>query len=166
MQGVGNSFGQSVNIVKNLVKSNILSPITQAWSDFVSVGGNLVKGIWQGISNGTSWIKTKIKQWVGDVVKFIKGLFGIKSPSTLMENEVGKNVGAGVATGMVKGYVARIPGIKKSMLLPQAQSVNVNATSTTQAPVINQTWNISGEITQRKTQQFAAGVMREALYGY
>jgi phage-related protein len=47
------------------------------------IGKNVVKGIWTGISNSLSWIKSKISGWVGNVLKFIKKLFGIHSPSTV-----------------------------------------------------------------------------------
>ena len=64
------------------------------------VGKNLVEGIWKGISNSYEWIKGKIKEWVGNVTKFLKKLFGIKSPSVVMRDEVGRMLGEGVAVGI------------------------------------------------------------------
>ncbi|NCC04656.1 MAG: hypothetical protein EOM37_11590 [Proteobacteria bacterium] len=74
----------------------------QVWD----IGKNLVSGIWQGISNGTSWIFDKIKGWVGSVIKYIKKLFGIKSPSTVMREGVGKYLSFGLGDGILKyaGY--------------------------------------------------------------
>lgn len=76
----------------------------------VDVGLRLVQGIWEGISSGTAWIKGKITAWVGDVVSFIKNLFGIHSPSKVMENEVGKNI----ALGIIKGVDDEKKNVKKS----------------------------------------------------
>lgn len=71
--------------------------------DFVSIGSNIVSGIWQGISNGYTWIKDKITGWVGNVVGFFKRVLGIHSPSTVMEAEVGIHMGEGATVGFVKG---------------------------------------------------------------
>lgn len=62
------------NVFQALTNSNALSEIGKA-------GLELVKGLWNGLSNSLSWIRDKIKGWVGNVLSFIKGLFGIHSPS-------------------------------------------------------------------------------------
>ena len=69
-------------------------------SKVISVGADIVKGIWSGISNSFKWIKDKISGWVGNVVDFIKGLFKIGSPSKLMADEVGAMLPAGMAEGV------------------------------------------------------------------
>lgn len=63
------------------------------------IGLNVVKGIWQGISNSLSWIKSKIKSWVGNVVDFFKKVLKIGSPSKLMADQIGKFMAQGVGTG-------------------------------------------------------------------
>ena len=70
--------------------------------EMIKSGGSLIAGLWEGIKDSTTWIKNKITSWVGDVMKFIKKLFGIGSPSKLMETQVGFNLGAGVANGITK----------------------------------------------------------------
>lgn len=70
--------------------------------EMIKSGGSLVAGLWEGIKDSTTWIKDKITGWVGDVMKFIKKLFGIGSPSKLMETQVGFNLGAGVANGITR----------------------------------------------------------------
>ncbi|MPN15060.1 hypothetical protein SDC9_162389 [bioreactor metagenome] len=102
IQGVENASGQIKVVIGNMINSNILAPIAQAWGQLVSVGGNVVKGLWQGISNGTSWIFGKIAGWVGSVIAYIKRLFGIHSPSTVMSDEVGAFIPAGLAVGIDK----------------------------------------------------------------
>ena len=114
--GIKTSISTSLNNIKKIVSSvwngikgaisNILKGIAttvkDGAKDMLSAGKDLIKGIWNGISNSLDWIKGKIKGWVGSVTKFIKKLFGIKSPSTVMRDEVGREVARGVAVGIEK----------------------------------------------------------------
>lgn len=78
----------------------VVTKIKEMPGKIKDVGKNLVEGIYNGISNSLDWIKGKIKGWVGNVTKFIKKLFGIKSPSTVMRDEVGRELARGVAVGI------------------------------------------------------------------
>ena len=89
----------------------VVNTIKQIPGKIASVGGNLVKGIWNGISNGLGWIKGKIRGWVGNVTKFIKSLFGIKSPSTVMRDQVGKYLAQGIGVG----FGDEMPSVMRSM---------------------------------------------------
>ena len=101
-----------VELAKGLIKAipQLLSKIPQicvsivnGFSKYVSnmanVGTNLIKGLWNGISNVTSWIIGKIKGFGSSVMKAIKGIFGIHSPSTEFE-WVGKMNMLGFEKGM------------------------------------------------------------------
>jgi phage-related protein len=79
--------------------NNVKSGLSSIGSAVSNVGHNLVQGIWSGMSSSMNWIKTKIRGWVGDVTKFIKNLFGIKSPSTVMRDQVGKYLAEGIGVG-------------------------------------------------------------------
>ena len=81
------------------IGSNVVNGVKLAFSQMVDVGKNLVRGIWQGISGSLQWIKDKLKEWVGNVTKFIKKIFGIHSPSTLFRDEIGKNLALGIGEG-------------------------------------------------------------------
>lgn len=85
---------ETINIIKNMLKSQL--------SDFFEIGKNIVRGLWNGISGCSQWIKNKISGWVGNVMDFIKNLFGIHSPSTWAENEVGAMLPPGAARGVEK----------------------------------------------------------------
>ena len=63
------------------------------------IGDNIVKGIWQGISDASSWVLEKIKGFGDEILNGIKGFFGIHSPSRLFKDEVGKNLALGVGEG-------------------------------------------------------------------
>jgi phage-related protein len=81
------------------IKDTIVDKVKEIPSKLISIGVDIVKGIWQGISNGTTWIKTQIRSWVGNVTDFIKRVFKIGSPSKLMADEVGQYLAQGIGVG-------------------------------------------------------------------
>lgn len=121
IQGIKDGVSNFINTIKTWV-SNFISTIVGFIAGFISrisqipgeilnfftslpgkmleIGTNIVKGIWNGISNSLQWIKNKITGWVGNVMKFIKGLFGIHSPSKVMEEQVGQWLPKGIAVGI------------------------------------------------------------------
>lgn len=78
--------------------TTIKNAVTEKVSDMLDAGFRLVQGLWQGISNNLGWIKGKITGWVGDVTSFLKGLFGIASPS-----KVTAEMGMWLVKGLAKG---------------------------------------------------------------
>lgn len=66
------------------------------------VGSQLVRGLFDGISNAASWLYDKLRGWVSDVLGWVKGLFGIDSPSKVFANEVGKFIPPGITVGVEK----------------------------------------------------------------
>ena len=69
-------------------------------SKMLNVGLDIVKGIGKGITSGVSWLKNRIKEFVGNVTKFIKKVFKIGSPSKLMSDQVGQWIPKGIAVGI------------------------------------------------------------------
>lgn len=82
-------------------------------SGMLSIGKNIVQGLWDGISNSIQWIKDKISGWVGNVMDFFKDLFGIHSPSAVMRDEVGKMLGLGMAEGIADSRNAVNGAVRK-----------------------------------------------------
>lgn len=80
-------------------KNKVLDAFSGIKGKFENIGDNIVSGIWNGISNGYSWIKKKIENWVGNVLDFVKGLFGIHSPSKVFEDEIGEMLPPGIGVG-------------------------------------------------------------------
>ena len=68
----------------------------------LSIGKNLVSGLWNGINDKLSWLKSKISGFASSVLDGIKDFFGINSPSTVMRDEVGKWLPAGLAEGVTR----------------------------------------------------------------
>lgn len=67
-----------------------------------TVGINLVKGLWNGISNMQPWVISKVRGFGSSVLTGLKNFFGIHSPSKVMEEQIGKNLALGVANGITK----------------------------------------------------------------
>ena len=104
---VGSWFSSKFSDAKN----RILDAFSGIKTKFNTIGDNVVKGIWNGISNGYSWIKNKIKGWVGDVLSFVKKLFGIKSPSTVFRDEIGEMLPPGIG----EGFDNALPKVEQQM---------------------------------------------------
>lgn len=79
--------------------NTISSYLKQLPSKVVSIGKDLVAGLWKGIKDKATWLKNKITGWVGDVTKFLKKLFGINSPSKVTAY-MGEMLDAGLAVGI------------------------------------------------------------------
>lgn len=90
---------------------SVTSKIAEIPGNVANVGGDLVRGIWNGINGNLGWIKDKISGWVGDVTGFLKRLFGISSPSKVMRDEVGKFLAQGIAVG----FGDEMPAVMRSM---------------------------------------------------
>lgn len=96
LSGVASLASAGLELIKAVVRG--ITDYVQA-GNIIRIGKNIVEGIWNGISGSLSWIKEKLTGWVGDILGFIKKLFGINSPSTIMRDEVGKYLGLGIGEG-------------------------------------------------------------------
>jgi len=90
----------------------------------IEIGGNLVKGIWDGISNMTQWIKDKIFGFAKGITSSIKKFFGIESPSKIFKEEIGKNLALGVGEGFSDEMEDVIKDMQNAM--PTELDTNIN----------------------------------------
>ena len=87
-QMVGGFVDQVILVFNTLIKT------------LYTVGKNIVEGLWQGMTNTKDWLLNKIKGFAKNITQGIKDFFGIKSPSTVMRDEVGMQIGEGIAVGI------------------------------------------------------------------
>lgn len=80
----------------------IVKGLLEGMSAIGNVGTQLVQGLFNGISNAASWLYEKLKGWAGDVLGWVKGLFGINSPSKVFADEIGKFIPPGITVGVEK----------------------------------------------------------------
>lgn len=78
----------------------ILGAFGSIMGSIFNIGADIIKGLWNGINSVKDWILGKIGGFVDNVMGGIKKFFGIKSPSRLMADEVGKWLPPGLAVGI------------------------------------------------------------------
>lgn len=80
--------------------NKIKGAFSNALSGMRSIGSDIIRGLWNGINDMVGWISGKIQSFGQNVLSGIKNFFGIKSPSTVMRDQVGKDLVRGVGVGI------------------------------------------------------------------
>lgn len=113
-EGAKKIFDAVVNGIKNLP------------SKMLSIGKDLVKGLWNGIKDMVGWITGKLEGFGGSVLSGIKSFFGIKSPSRVFKNEVGKMLAVGLAEGIEDNASAPLDAVAdlSKGMLSEAEELN------------------------------------------
>ena len=83
---------------KSLVDS-VVNGIKALPNKVLTIGKDLVTGLWNGITNKLSWLKSKLKSFTNSVLDSIKGFFGVHSPSKETA-WVGEMLDEGLAQGV------------------------------------------------------------------
>ncbi|WP_048042504.1 phage tail protein, partial [Methanosarcina mazei] len=96
-QGLSGMTGNIVNIIKNLVKK-IIDNFKNI--DWIGVGKNIIGGITNGIKSMAVGLAQSAKDAAKGALNGAKDYLGIKSPSRVFRDEVGKMIGAGMAEGI------------------------------------------------------------------
>lgn len=82
--------------------NNIVKTLSSIPSRVVSIGEDIVRGIWSGIQSMVGWIGKQISGFVGGILGGFKAALGIASPSKVMRDQIGKWIPAGVAEGITE----------------------------------------------------------------
>lgn len=78
----------------------VVEKVQEIPGKMLSIGSDIVKGLWNGINNTVDWLKSKISGFVGNVTDWLKKFFEIGSPSKLMAREIGRWLPEGIAVGV------------------------------------------------------------------
>lgn len=120
------------------------------------IGKNLVKGVWNGIKDTTSWILDKIKGFGKSVLNGIKSIFGIHSPSTVFRDEIGTNLAKGIGIGF-ENEMENVNGtIQKSLPTDLELSSNLD--------LKNNSSNMT-KMSEIENNQLLVSALQEALEG-
>ena len=104
-------------------------------TNWKQLGKNILNGILNGLIDFGSTVKNTITKLGKKITNEIKSFFGIHSPSTLMEDEIGTNLTAGIVEGMENGIPSAIKEVNRAMTdLNNGIQASVN-------PTINPTAN-------------------------
>lgn len=132
------SLGSTIiNLIKTGI-SNLLSAIptalkgigTTAWNAFKgirwgSLGANIISGIISGISGAAGRLFNSLKDLASNALKSAKNFLGIKSPSRVFANEVGKWIPLGIAEGIASSEDALINTIDGVTGLATAEAADM-----------------------------------------
>lgn len=103
---VFSNLGASVESLKENVKNklnNMTSMFSNLGENFKNIGSNIVKGVWNGISSGWTWLTDKVKSLANSLVDGVKNVLGIHSPSRVFAG-IGNFMTQGLEQGWEKGY--------------------------------------------------------------
>lgn len=90
----------------------------------MSIGRNIVEGVWNGIKSMASTFMSNVKNFFGGIVDGVKSALGIHSPSRVMRDEVGKWIPAGVGVGIEK----EMPALREQLEEEMNELTNVKFT--------------------------------------
>lgn len=96
---ITNAFS-SVTSFFSGIWTKIKSAFSNAASGMADIGKDIIRGLWNGINDMVGWITGKIESFGKNVLGGIKKFFGIKSPSTVMRDQVGRDLARGVGVGI------------------------------------------------------------------
>ena len=138
--GIVEKIGAAISSAKE-VASGVITAFKE--TDWLSVGTNIIAGIGSGISSSASALWDAAKGVLGSFKDNVLGFFGIKSPSRLMANEVGKYIPAGIGMGIEKNA---------KPMLNAAKSMSEDLMGAVQTP----TFDIGGQVARSNSQVNAA----------
>ena len=154
---------------------SVVDKVKEIPGEMLTIGGDIVSGVWKGINGGAEWLKGKIKGWARDIVGWAKGFLGIASPSKVFADQVGENMALGVGVGFTDGMkdVAKDIG---AALKDATPNVNVGGSSASgglasgsnRSVTVYQTNNYAKSHSRYelyKNQQATASAVRLALGG-
>ena len=112
-----NLVSKGKQAAKDLVTA-VVDGVKSLPSKMLSIGGDLVAGLWNGINDKFTWLKNQILGFANGVLDRIKDAFGIHSPAesrgTLKTTDyVGEMLNEGLAAGLLDSLSTPLGAIKK-----------------------------------------------------
>lgn len=86
--------------------SNLVNTLASIPGRMVSIGSQIVQGIISGITGSIGKVGSAILGGVKDAISDVKNFLGIHSPSRLFRDQIGRNIGLGLAQGISNSQAA------------------------------------------------------------
>lgn len=132
-------FNNTINNARNFVSGlgakgreagqNLLNNVVDAArsipSKMLSIGSNIVDGVWKGIMSAKNRFVSNVKGFFKGIVDGAKSALGIHSPSTVFANEIGVYLPPGVTNGFKSAMPAMLRNIQ-GMLNKGVDNLSVN----------------------------------------
>lgn len=108
---------------------SVVDGVKEIPKEMLSIGKNIVSGLWDGISGAVGGFMKNVKSFAGGIVDGIMGALGINSPSTVMRDMVGRFIPAGIAEGIKKNAKVALAAMNElaADLVPSAEGIKVSA---------------------------------------
>ncbi|MCM3150260.1 hypothetical protein [Bacillus pumilus] len=118
-----NAIGNTMRAVKTTI-SNIWNGVVRFFKgiNLFSIGKNIIAGLIRGIGGMAPSLYNKAKSIVNNVKNTFTKLFKIHSPSRWMRDEIGYNLGAGMAVGLDRSTNTVVSSAKKTTQAAQKAS--------------------------------------------
>lgn len=91
--------------------NNVISAAKDIPSKVMSIGTDIVNGVWNGIKAAKDSFVSNVKSFFSGIVDSVKDALGIGSPSKVFRDEIGK----WLPPGVVKGFEAAMPSAMKAI---------------------------------------------------
>lgn len=104
----------------------VVSGLKSLPSKVASIGGDIVKGIWNGITNAGDWLKNKVGEFAKGILDGMKNALGIHSPSRVFRDQVGKYIAQGIGVG----FESEMGNVTRQMqdAMPDASAFSLGGT--------------------------------------
>ena len=132
---IANRFNEAVGFITG-IPGRIRDCFNGAVNWLKDAGGNIVRGLWNGISDMFNWVRNNILGFGKNIVKWAKQALGIHSPSRVMAEEVGKYIPSGIEMG-IKANTSGLMDSLDSLSLDMVDAVKVPTTTTGSLPVFD-----------------------------
>ena len=98
ISGIGNTIDELIAKATEVWQS-ARDAVANFGDAFLTVGGDIVRGIASGISNAVDAVRTAISNVIGNAIDWAKGILGIASPSKVFKR-FGRFIDEGLAIGI------------------------------------------------------------------
>ena len=105
--------------VQSLI-NNVMSAASGIASKVMSIGTDIVTGVWNGIKDAVGWFTDQVKGFFSGIVDGVKDALGIGSPSKVFRDEIGK----WLPPGVVQGFEAAMPSAMKAIQKDLNKGIN------------------------------------------
>lgn len=149
-KGLINGIPELIKNIPKIITNMVTSFKNNGISAFKDIGKNLMNGLWEGLKKAWNSLKSKVEDLGKGIVKKFKSVFGIKSPSRVFRDEIGKYL----AEGMGVGFEDELSNVYRDMQKAiDSENTKLNATVQTGAvynKVMNTTpVNVNGTYTSK-----------------
>lgn len=121
---------------------DFIGKFKEKFNEIKNVGKDLIQGLWNGIKEKWENLKNKVEDLGSGIISKFKSVFGIRSPSRLFRDEIGKQLSAGIGVGFedeldnVYRDMEKAIDLEQSKLASNVESGRIFNTIQNSTPVI------------------------------